>query len=159
MKYINTFIDNNQRNLLYFMLILAIIYFIFFNIKIKKRENFSDKVIDFSKNDYNKYIDRPNKNEEKILNNLNNVSNKIHPDNDLKSIDTIIKKTTSVLLEIINDMVNIDKLESNGDSYIQIYVYYFKNFIDIIFRDGRLFYVGVVMIFLAIIVSFIDISK
>ena len=37
MKYINTFLDNiNQCNLLYFMLILAIIY-LFFNVKIKKK--------------------------------------------------------------------------------------------------------------------------
>ena len=50
MKYINTFLDNiNQCNLLYFMLILAIIYLFFFNVKIKKKEKFSDKIIDFLK--------------------------------------------------------------------------------------------------------------
>ena len=160
MKYINTFLDNiNQCNLLYFMVMLAIVYLFFFNVKIKKKENFSDKIIDFSENDYSKYLDTPNKNEQKILNKLNNTSNEIIPDENLKSINTIIKKTTSVILEIINDIVNIEKIEPSEDSYTQIYIYYFKKLIDIFFRDGRLFYVGIVMIFLAVIVSFIDITK
>ena len=58
-----------------------------------------------------KYLDTPNKNEQKILNKLNNTSNEIIPDENLKSINTIIKKTTSVILEIINDIVNIEKIE------------------------------------------------
>jgi len=161
MKFINKYLDNlNQSNILWFMCLLAIIYYFkVFSTKKYKKEHFNEKVIDFSKNDYEKYVSKKNPNEQQILNDLNKKGNQVFRDENLKNINEIIKKTTSTLVDILNDIVNIKQDQSEEINYMESYLYYFKNIITIIFKNGRLFYVGICMIFLAILVSFIDISK
>ncbi len=80
------------------------------------------------------------------------------------SLDYIIKNFSQKIIEIINDLVSlfnnrcaVDCPDSN--SAFSKYIYYFKEIMIILSKDERMFFVGILITGLGIILNFIDLSN
>ena len=72
---------------------------------------------------------------------------------------------SSVFINIINDLTNLYKHRCNNDckndhpTFINKFMYYFNSIIQIMIKDGRMFYTGLFIIFISFILYFIESSK
>jgi len=80
------------------------------------------------------------------------------------SINYIITNFTKKLNDIINDLIELFNNRCNvdcpdNDSMFGKYIYYFREIITILSKDERMFFVGLLITFIAIVLNFIDLSN
>jgi hypothetical protein len=80
------------------------------------------------------------------------------------SLDYIIKNFTKKMNDIINDLIelfnNRCKVDCpDNDSMFGKYIFYFREIIKILSKDERIFFVGLLVLFIAILLNFIDLSN
>lgn len=92
---------------------------------------------------------------------------------ELNDIETIRSKTLGTLNNIVDDTrklmaevgnyetFNTGKNNKNNTlkSYFDKYIMFFKGFINILIKDQRAFFVGIILIVLSVITNFIEVSK
>lgn len=127
---------------------------------------------------YETEVEKQQKVEFEKIENLNKVGNiyeeKKNMNPELIEIDKIEKEFSNVGLDIINDLINLygNFGEENFKNYIEFsveentnkymlhkYIYYFKQTIIILTKDGRMFYVGLMFMVIALLMYFIESSK
>lgn len=128
---------------------------------------------DKKKEDKNMEFERFLKRNEYItIENLNEISNKQEStkiktnaasifnirENTSKTINVIIEEMT-LLLNNSKMYDAIDKQKLENGSMIDTYLYYFKNIMAILTKEGRLLYSGLIILLIALLVFFIEISK
>jgi hypothetical protein len=97
--------------------------------------------------------------------------------NELNDIETIRSKTLGTLNHIVDDTrklmtkvgnYNIESYNTGKDNndvyyllkyYFDKYIMFFKGFINILVKDQRAFFVGIILIVLSVITNFIEVSK
>ena len=105
--------------------------------------------------------------EYKTVNKLNNQANKIQDVNvlDMLSLDYIFKnfnkKFTLIILELVDLAGRRCDLDCNDYErpIIGKYIFYSKEILKILTKEERMFYVGLLLIFVAILINFINMSK
>lgn len=130
---------------------------------------------------YETEVEKQQKVEFEKIENLNKVGNiyeqKKNMNPELIEINKIEKEFSNVGLDIINDLINLFgsfgeesfknyiefseyDLEENTNKYmLHKYIYYFKQTIIILTKDGRMFYVGLMFMVIALLMYFIESSK
>ena len=94
--------------------------------------------------------------------------------NDNTEADTFLEKLnlknikndfSSIFINIINDLTELYKHRCNNDckddhpTFFNKFMYYFNNVIQIMIKDGRMFYTGLFIIFISFMLYFIESSK
>lgn len=155
------------------------------SVKKEKEEETQSKLIDFSKpgsllfeqlNNEDQYtVNRGIQNREideyqKFI--VNNVSEESEESKkafkELADVNIIRDKTLGTINNIVDDTKNL--LNEVGDykiknkkywmkGYIDKYLMFFKGFVDILVKDQRAFFVGIVLVALSIITNFIEVSR
>ena len=130
---------------------------------------------------YETEVEKQQKVEFEKIENLNKVGNiyeqKKNMNPELIEINKIEKEFSNVGLDIINDLINLFgsfgeesfknyiefsdyDIEENTNKYmLHKYIYYFKQTIIILTKDGRMFYVGLIFMVIALLMYFIESSK
>ena len=115
------------------------------------------------KTDNNNDNDNDNELEYKTINNTKNKESiEFLEKLNLKNIKTNFSK---VFLDIINELINLYKHKCTnecvdyGNEYVNSIIYYLHNSIKILIKEGRMFYVGIFVIFLSFMLYFIEVSK
>jgi len=80
------------------------------------------------------------------------------------SIEYILKNFSSKITDIINDMIGLFNRRCavdcpDNDSKFGIYIFYFKEITKILSKDERLFFVGLLVALIGIIMNFVDLSN
>ena len=80
------------------------------------------------------------------------------------SIDYILKNFSLKIVDIINDLVELFNRRCavdcpDNDSYYGKYIFYFKEIAKILSKDERLFFVGLLILIIGIILNFVDLSN
>ena len=127
----------------------------------KKQENKNTEFEQFLKREeyitIEKLNDLSNKQEsEKVETNAASIFN--IRDNLSKTINNIIEEMT-LLLNNSNNYNAIDKHKLESNSMVDKYLYYFKNIMAILTKEGRLLYTGLLILLIALLVFFIEISS
>ena len=65
----------------------------------------------------------------------------------------------TLLLNNSNNYNAIDKHKLESNSMVDKYLYYFKNIMAILTKEGRLLYTGLLILLIALLVFFIEISS
>ena len=85
---------------------------------------------------------------------------------DLADVNIIRDKTISTINDIVDDTKNLMnevgdyKNSKNGvKEYIDKYLMFFKGFMNILVKDQRAFFVGIILVTLSIITNFIEVSR
>lgn len=109
-----------------------------------------------------------NRQEYLTINQLNEMSNEEEIKTDDKMVLNIRKNFSDTINGIIEEMtmlinnnpnydaINREKMSS--DSLVDKYLFYFKNILAILTREGRMLYTGMILLLIAILVVFIEIS-
>ena len=135
-----------------------------------------DKINELSKEDKN--IFKHELNEKYKINykqiNYKEESKIIKIDNKLENTSTFLEKLnleniknnfTIVMLDIIDDISNLyiercSIIDCKGDdTMLTTALFYFNNIIKIILKEGRMFYIGIFIIFISLMLYFIESSK
>ena len=80
-------------------------------------------------------------------------------------LNNLGKDTSNTLLNMLDEMIVLfsNKIEHSdmqyNDNVWDNYLYYFNKIVKIIFKDGRILYLGVLMIILSIVFMFINLTK
>jgi hypothetical protein len=104
-------------------------------------------------------------NEYKTIEMLNGEVNKVPPAENYNLLNNLGKDTSNTLLNILDEIIVLfsDKIEhidmQRSDNIWDNYLYYFNKIVKIIFKDGRILYLGVLMIILSIVFMFINLTK
>ena len=127
----------------------------------KKQENKNTEFEQFLKREeyitIEKLNDLSNKQEsQKVETNAASIFN--IRDNLSKTINNIIEEMT-LLLNNSNNYNAIDKHKLESNSMVDTYLYYFKNIMAILTKEGRLLYSGLLILLVALLVFFIEISS
>lgn len=127
----------------------------------KKKENKNTQFEQFLKREeyitIEKLNELSNKQEsEKVETNAASIFN--IRDNLSKTINNIIEEMT-LLLNNSNNYNAIDKHKLESNSMADTYLYYFKNIMAIVTKEGRLLYSGLIILLIALLVFFIEISS
>ena len=123
-----------------------------FSTIISENENNIDKYNKYLKSSYKSLYEK----EKEITDNLDLKSNK---EPKKLEIDILLQKFSKVMLNIIDDFIILYSENHNLKNNIDIYLYYIRNIVNIITYKGRIFYVGIMFILLAILLSFIEITS
>lgn len=80
------------------------------------------------------------------------------------SIEYILKNFSSKITDIINDMIQLFNRRCavdcpDNESKFGIYIFYFKEITKILSKDERLFFVGLLVAIIGIIMNFVDLSN
>ena len=80
------------------------------------------------------------------------------------SIEYILKNFSSKITDIINDMIQLFNRRCavdcpENESKFGIYIFYFKEMTKILSKDERLFFVGLLVAIIGIILNFVDLSN
>ena len=153
------------------------------SLKKEKEEEVQNSLIDFSKsgsllfeqiNNEDQYsLNRGIQNREVdeyqkfIVNNTSNESEiSKRAFKDLADVNIIRDKTISTINDIVDDTKNLMnevgdyKNSKNGvKEYIDKYLMFFKGFMNILVKDQRAFFVGIILVTLSIITNFIEVSR
>jgi len=88
---------------------------------------------------------------EEMPNIKRDITKEIQIENDFFNFSIIetYQNTIQTIIDIINDMT---KIIDNTNSYNN----YYKMFLNIIFNENRMFYVGIILIVLSFVIYFID---
>ena len=80
---------------------------------------------------------------------------------ELQNYDTLRDKSLIAYYNIIDETkLLIEKLKQNDDSSIlNRYLAFFMGFINILVKEQRLFFVGILLVILSVIFNFIEISR
>ena len=131
-------------------------------------DNASSNNLDFSKvgnEKANKQADMVKLYEESIVNyeykivrELNSNANK-NSDTTIEdlSLDTMSKKFSKILTESMEEIINIlnQQVEPRSDNMVKNlwdrYIFYFKNIMNVFLKEGRMFYIGFLFIFISVI--------
>ena len=105
--------------------------------------------------------------EYKTVNELNDEANKIEDVNvlDMLSLDYIFKnfnkKFTLIILELVDLTERRCDIDCNNYErpLLGKYIFYSKEILKILTKGERMFYVGLLVIFLAVLINFINMSK
>ena len=103
--------------------------------------------------------------EYKTIEMLNGEVNKGGTDDNYNLLNNLGKDTSNTLLNILDEIIVLfsDKIEhidmQRSDNIWDNYLYYFNKIVKIIFKDGRILYLGVLMIILSIVFMFINLTK
>jgi len=130
---------------------------------------------------YETEVDKQKKVEFEKIDNLNKVGNiyeqQKNKNNELIELNKIEKEFSNIGLDIVNDIINLFgnfgeesfknyiefsdyEIEENTNKYVlHKYLYYFKQIIIIITKDGRMFYVGLMFLVISLLMYFIESSK
>ena len=105
-------------------------------------------------------------NDKNILKGLDNISNKINLYKNNTSgflnlsLLEIFKNTSTTMLEIIHEISLILEIDKNNyEKWWEIYLYKLREIYVIITKKDRLIYLGLILIFLSLVVYFIEISS
>ena len=105
-------------------------------------------------------------NEKNILEGLDNISNKInfYKNNTSGflnlSLLEIFKNTSTTILDIIHEIALILEIDKNNyEKWWELYLYKLREIYIIITKKDRLIYLGLILIFLSLVVYFIEISS
>ena len=105
-------------------------------------------------------------NDKNILKGLDNISNKINLYKNNTSgflnlsLLEIFKNTSTTMLEIIHEVSLILEIDKNNyEKWWQSYFYKLREIYIIITKKDRLIYLGLILIFLSLVVYFIEISS
>ena len=131
---------------------------------------------------YETEVEKQQKVEFEKIENLNKVGNIYEQKKNMNpykliEINKIEKEFSNVGLDIVNDLINLFgsfgeesfknyiefseyNVEENTNKYmLHKYIYYFKQTIIILTKDGRMFYVGLMFMVIALLMYFIESSK
>ena len=105
--------------------------------------------------------------EYKIVNKLEYQANKVEEVNvlDMLSLDYIFKNFNKKFTLIILDLVDLTNRRCNVDCndyerpILGKYIFFSKEILKILTKEERMFYVGLLLIFLAVLINFINMSK
>ena len=80
------------------------------------------------------------------------------------NLENIKINFTKVFIEIIDDISELYKERctrdcKDEDNFVNTFLFYFNNIIKIIVKEGRMFYMGILIIFLSLMLYFIDSTK
>jgi hypothetical protein len=113
----------------------------------------------------NKFLKRE---EYLTINQLNDMSNKEEIKTEDKIVLDIRKNFSNTINGIIEEMTLlfnnspnynvVDGDKMNSDSLVDKYLFYFKNILAIMTREGRMLYTGMLLLLIAVLVVFIEIS-
>ena len=133
-------------------------------------EHFQDSNNSITQKDFDKKQKQANEfklKEYKIVNKLNDDANKIEQVNvlDMLSLDYIFRNFNQKFTLIILDLVDLMQRRCNVDCndyerpIFGKYIFYSKEILKILTKEERMFYVGLLLIFLAVLINFINMSK
>ena len=133
-------------------------------------EHFQDSNNSITQNDFEKKQNQANEfkpKEYKIVNKLNDDADKIEQVNvlDMLSLDYIFRNFNKKFTLIILDLVDLTQRRCNVDCndyerpILGKYIFYSKEILKILTKEERMFYVGLLLIFLAVLINFINMSK
>ena len=103
--------------------------------------------------------------EYKTIEMLNGEVNKGGTAENYNLLNNLGKDTSNTLLNMLDEMIVLfsNKIEHSdmqyNDNVWDNYLYYFNKIVKIIFKDGRILYLGVLMIILSIVFMFINLTK
>ena len=105
--------------------------------------------------------------EYKTVNELNGIANKREDINvlDMLSLDYIFKNFNKKFTLIISELVELSGRRCNVDCndyerpLLGKYIFYSKEILKILTKEERMFYVGLLLIFVAVLINFINMSK
>ena len=103
--------------------------------------------------------------EYKTIEMLNGEVNKGGTDDNYNLLNNLGKDTSNTLLNMLDEIIVLfsNKIEHSdmqyNDNVWDNYLYYFNKIVKIIFKDGRILYLGVLMITLSIVFMFINLTK
>jgi len=105
-------------------------------------------------------------NEQKILNGLDNIADRVQElkknDKNIfnKSLNQIIKNTSTYLVEIMNEIIIVIKNDNiKSEFWWKPYIYKLHKVFKIISKEDRLIYIGIGLVVFSIIIYFIEISS
>lgn len=105
-------------------------------------------------------------NEKKILDGLDNIANKVEEikknDKNIlnRSLNQIIKNTSTSLIEIMNEIILIAKNDNiKSEFWWKPYIYKLHKVFQIVTKEDRLIYLGFGLIVFSILIYFIEISS
>jgi len=81
------------------------------------------------------------------------------------NLNMMKNRFVEVFIEIINDFLQLYSYrctidcKNSGNKFYDNILYYFNNIVLILVKDGRMFYVGMFVIFLSFVLYFIEVSK
>jgi len=147
--------------------------------EIKRKEEIMSKTIDFSKpgllafdSELNSKFEYNNDIKKKKIDEYHKVLIEKHTgeknitDLDYQNIDDIKNKIGKTYITIIDEIANLYNTVSNKKCSLNVfnnmltkYLLFFKGLMDILIKKQRLLYVGLFIVILSVIVSFIEISK
>jgi len=130
---------------------------------------------------YETEVEKQQRVEFEKIENLNKVGNiyeqQKNRNPELVEINKIEKEFSNIGLDIVNDIINLFgnfgeenfknyiefsdyEVEENTNKYVlHKYLYYFKQIIIIVTKDGRMFYVGLMFMVISLLLYFIESSK
>ena len=118
--------------------------------------------------DNKNYTDYLSDSEKKALENVNklgnNLSKKIENDKDIfnQNISQIIQNWSSVQVNIMNELISLYSNMDDYNNYNQWWeyiLYYYKQTVNILLKEDRIIYTGFSIIFISLVLYFVDTSK
>ena len=127
----------------------------------------------------NHYFENSSENDNNGKNSWNDITNakepseyKVLKNGESTESDTFLEKLnlknikndfSNVFINIINDLTELYKHRCKNDcdhpKMYNKFMYYFNNIIQIMIKDGRMFYTGLFVIFISVMLYFIESSK
>ena len=121
-----------------------------------------DKLINEQEQDISKYDEYLNNTYKKIYQEESKITDKLNELHSTKDeefyLEKLIKEFSKTIMNIIDESGDILKQDIQFSNYLDQYLYYIKNFYIISTKEGRTLYFGILLIFISILISFIEIT-